>query len=523
MGRGYGVAKCELASSELERLRADLTIDLDEDVVGAGSKYVVVPSDKRRLAHLYLESSKKIYVPWMFGVKRFGPPQQAPSNVPPSTAAIPDDRAQFTAGMRDHQTRAVDAFLAAGRTGILSIPCGGGKTVVALKLVSMLATRTLIVVHKDFLIAQWKERIAEFLPKATVGTIKAAKVDVVGKDVVIASLQSLSMKTYPKELYAELDTFGFLIVDEVHRTGTEVFSRALKRISMRSMLGLSATVERKDGMDRIFKWYLGDVVFEIERKDIEAPSTISRTATANATVQVNLIRFRDPSDPGYAVEEYIGSSGKLNHSKMINNVCANAKRLRVSAGLLRAALDRGRRCLVLSDRKSMLRELSAELLASHGTPSAFYVGGMKPAELKASEGCDVILATFAFASEGFDVQGLDTLFLLSPKSDVRQAVGRVLRQEASARLNQPVVYDMVDGFSVFLGQARKRTAYYKSQGFKLAWISSDFAAADGGGGGREEEEEEEEEDEEHDDDDGCCCCDGDGSSPGGVALFVDDD
>ena len=92
---------------------------------------------------------------------------------------------------------------------------------------------------------------------------------------------------------------------------------------------------------------------------------------------------------------------------------------------------------------------------------------MKEKDLAASSLSDAILATFAFASEGFDVQGLDTLLMLSPKTDVRQAVGRVLRQRAQDRKRSPRIYDIVDNFSVFAGQARKRREFYKSQAYRI--------------------------------------------------------
>ena len=85
-----------------------------------------------------------------------------------------------------------------------------GKTVIALSIISRLSRKALIIVHKDFLLTQWRERIAEFLPSARVGTIKSTTLDYEDKDIVIASVQSLSMKVYDDAIF---DSFGVLIVD----------------------------------------------------------------------------------------------------------------------------------------------------------------------------------------------------------------------------------------------------------------------------------------------------------------------
>jgi superfamily II DNA or RNA helicase len=87
---------------------------------------------------------------------------------------------------------------------------------------------------------------------------------------------------------------------------------------------------------------------------------------------------------------------------------------------------------------------------------------MKQDDLKESEGRSIILGTYAMISEGFDVKGLDTLVLASPKSDVVQSVGRILRTPKHERKSVPLVIDIVDDFSMFPKQAKKRVTYYKS-------------------------------------------------------------
>ena len=110
---------------------------------------------------------------------------------------------------------------------------------------------------------QWKTRIKEFLPSARVGIIQGETVDIDQKDIVLGMLQSISMKEYPNSLFQE---FGFTILDEVHHLSAEVFSRALFKIVTLYMLGLSATMGRKDGLTHVFKMFLGDIVYSKKKR-----------------------------------------------------------------------------------------------------------------------------------------------------------------------------------------------------------------------------------------------------------------
>ena len=100
--------------------------------------------------------------------------------------------------------------------------------------------------------------------------------------------------------------------------------------------------------------------------------------------------------------------------------------------------------------------------------SGFYLGGMKEKDLQETETKDVILGTFSMASEGFDCKyPLDTIFLMSPKSNIEQAVGRILRQEVKDRKFVPLIYDIVDEFSLFAKQKLKRIAFYKKNKYSI--------------------------------------------------------
>lgn len=447
---GYYLVKSETVESQLAALRAELTVSPEtcQFLMGAA------PPPQLRL---YLESPKKFYVPKFFGLQRFGAARRIDID------DGEDVRLPFAGNLRPEQQEYANAFLAAARDdtrmgGILSLPCGFGKTVLGLYILSQLGKKTMIVVHKDFLLQQWRERIQVFLPQARVGLVKAKHLQVKDTDVVIASLQSLSMKEYEYE--TTFKGIGLVIVDEVHRTGTEVFSRALAKMNFRYSLGLSATVDRKDGLTKVFVWYLGDILMRRKREK-------------DATVQVNVYDLRRFShDSKYTEEHYLPFNGKPNVSRMINHICEYAPRTEFVVEMTARVLggDPGRKALVLSDRKAHLRDMHNLFRDVHGIDSGFYIGGMTPDKLEESARKRVILATYSFASEGFDAKDLDTLVLATPKIDVEQSVGRILRTEAHLREREPIVMDFMDHHGLFRRQAAKRQTSYRKWGYSSSSI-----------------------------------------------------
>ncbi|PNH00638.1 putative ATP-dependent RNA [Tetrabaena socialis] len=397
---------------------------------------------------IFDETPATITIPKYYGLRKFGAPKS--STIPPGQESRD---LTFVGSLRSEQLSPIDAYLAAARDplkmgGIISLSCGQGKTVIALNIIGRLSMRTLIVVHKDFLLTQWHERIRQFIPTARIGLVKGKVIDVEGKDIIMASVQSLSMKEYEADLFHGI---GFLVVDECHRVGTEVFSRALRKYNFQHSLGLSATVVRKDGMTKAFVNFLGDVVYQGKRRE-------------DVVHVVQHRYFNDDDD--YSREEVIQSIGKPNMSRMINNICAFAPRNQVIVNAVARLLgdEPGRKVLILSDRKDQLATLK-QGLAAKGVDAGFYYGGLKAAQLADAETKGVLLATFAYAAEGMDVKGLDTLVLASPKSDIEQSCGRILREKACERVNVPFILDILDTFSLFERQGAKRRQYFKKNAY----------------------------------------------------------
>ncbi len=435
---GYKIIKKEYDSKVIKEIKDELTVKPFNNFNKAQMN-----SDIGRFA-VYLESPKKLYLPRFYGMKRFGIPTM---NLMEEGDSID---LSFNGDLREEQKPIEEVYLKNAEQrggGIISIRCGGGKTVLALHIISVLKKKTVVVVHKDFLMTQWRDRILEFLPDARIGKIQQNTVDIEDKDIVLAMVQSLSMKEYDEDTF---NSFGLAVFDECHHLGAEVFSKSMRKVASKYMLGLSATPKRKDGLSKVFEWFMGDIVYLQKKKNEDY-----------AEVQLIECKF---SDEKYNKVE-VNFRKEPCMPKMINNICEYYPRTELIVSLVRKYFEEKRSILILSDRRGHLNQL-AEMINKF-TPTGFYVGGMKPDELRESQEKEIILATFSMASEGMDIPKLNTVFLASPKSDVEQSVGRVFRQKACDRKFHPLIIDIQDNFSSFQKQGEKRITFYHKSNFTL--------------------------------------------------------
>jgi superfamily II DNA or RNA helicase len=327
------------------------------------------------------------------------------------------------------------------------------NTTMAINIMCELRVRTMVVVHKAFLMDQWRERIRQFAPQARIGRIQGSTMDVEGCDVVLAMLQSLCRKVYPPSVTAG---FGLMVVDECHHMGAEVFSRALQRVVCRVSLGLSATVERRDGLTKVFLWHLGDVVYHMA----------GRSDDGSVTVQVR--RYLHPRAASIGCPQL--HNGKPDLPKMVGAIVEDSGRNDFLCAMLAELGAAGRKTLVLSERRAHLHSLRDRLQRNGADSVGLYYGGLSAAVLKESEACRVVLGTYSMAQEGLDIPGLDSLILATPKGEVTQAVGRILRDRPETRRHSPLVLDVVDSIifdGFFERQARKRKAMYTRRGFSV--------------------------------------------------------
>ncbi len=409
---------------------------------------------------IYLESNNKLYLPRYFGIKYFGSPKSI------KIGGGEDIDIKFTGTLRDYQQAIIDQYLnyidytnpnslSMGKGGgLIEVGCGRGKTVMALKIIEMLKRKTLIIVHKEFLKNQWIERINEFLANTQIGTIQGQIIDVEDKHIVIAMLQSLSQKDYPVELFQQ---FGLTIIDEGHHISSECFSKALQKVVTQYVLGISATMERKDGLSWVFKAFLGEIVYRERQQKQE-------------NVLVKAIEYRVDDDDEYN-DVTTDFRGNPQFSTMITKLCNYNSRseLIITVISTELRLKPKQQIILLSHNKSLLHYIFKAVEHRNICSTGYYVGGMKEQDLKVSESKQLILATYSMAAEALDIKTLTTLILATPKTDIVQASGRIMRQPHE----QPLIIDIVDSHDIFQKQFLKRKKYYHDNNYRIIATTSD--------------------------------------------------
>jgi superfamily II DNA or RNA helicase len=260
------------------------------------------------------------------------------------------------------------------------------------------------------------------------------------------------MKEYPPSVF---ESFGLTIIDEVHHISSEVFSNTLFKLVTKYMLGLSATMNRKDGTSKIFKMFLGEVVFKENRKQ-------------DHPVVVRAVEYKiDDEEFNEIVYDFRGNP---QFSTMITKLCNYNRRsefiLQVLGDMLRE--NPNQQVMILAHNKSLLKYLYDAISTRNIASVGYYVGGMKEAALKESESKKVIIATYSMAAEGLDIKTLTTLIMATPKTDIEQSVGRILRE----RHGTPVVVDVIDKHDLFQKQWAKRKAFYRKQNYKIIHTTS---------------------------------------------------
>ena len=547
---------------------------------------------------IYMESNTKLYIPRFWGIKMFGYPKEI------NISFGLDKNFKFNGELRDYQLNVINKYLKSINYGIKDIDnkgdsggliclgTGQGKTVIALKIIEYIKKKTIIFVQKEFLKNQWIERINQFLPNVNIGTIQGQIIDYENKDIVIAMVQSISMKEYPKSIF---DEFGFSIYDECfpkdttiltnngkiqineiymiwnkfnlnnniqiisynietnqfeynnltyawkkysfilleftfennskfkctynhkiytpdgyikayklkknkyvcfkndnnqiinykiikiiqvindagdvydievannhnyiindgmivsncHHMSSEIFSNCMRKCNTLYTLGLTATIDRKDGLTYILKMYLGDICFR------------SNAMSQDYSVIVKAIEFSIPDDDDY---NFIDRDYKGNAmlSKIISRISKNNFRNDFIISVIKNELiiNNNQQIILLAHNKTLLTYLYNNI---DFTSKGYYIGGMKPKDLKESENKQLILATYAMAAEALDIKTLSTLLLASSKSDIIQSVGRILRQKHDKHL----IIDIIDTHEPFKRQFEKRKLLYNERSYKI--------------------------------------------------------
>jgi len=488
---GYAIKKTSLTPRTTQSLRKELTV-----------APVVNPKFQRANASttftIYTESPTRFYVPRCWGLNTFG---AAEADALPSGKPLREEL-RFQGTPYEYQKAIVDQYLQAGGNGLICVPCGRGKTFMAIWTALRLGKKFLIAVDKEFLMNQWKGELESLVPGIQVGILQEDKCQIgeetsYGKpltnpelkklcqqlglkvggvrddliqrlkqanpdfqerevthkqyDCTIAMIQTLVQREFPQGTFKD---FGFTIFDECHHLGAAHFSKALLKVQTKHMLGLSATPTRDDGLTKVFEWFLGKPVYW------------EKTREPDPQVVVRLEQFTtENKDYNEIPTDY---KGEPVLARLLTRIVECPERNAHLAKLIaEIAKDEKRRILILSERIGHL-ELLEQLLKPTGYSMSYYVGGMKEEERESgAREAKILLASYAMASEAMNIKHLNCVVLASPRKKVEQSTGRILRVQKNQREVHPLIVDVVDSHGVYQGQWRKRAAYYKKCAYRI--------------------------------------------------------
>lgn len=367
--------------------------------------------------------------------------------------------------------------------GIIQLDCGAGKTVLASCLASLLGLKTLIVVPQQPILEQW---ITEFKDQsdAKIGIIQGKKIDIEGKDIVIAMVQSLSLKTYDPSIFSE---FGLVIYDEVHHLGARKFSQALQKTSFEYTIGLSATPERQDDTMFVVKWNIGEILYSMQRE-------------LNYRIWIKRINF-DSLNPMFKItNKWFKGRMAPNTQLTFNNLLTVSSRNNLISSIVLKLIVLGRKILILSQSLEHLSRLCAivdgELSklknndCSKDYKTHVYIGSTKRDKREhIIKNGNIIFATIQLVEEGFNVPRLNTIVFASPVSiptdketkklkstkKLIQSIGRILRKNKLDNLSEaPLVIDFSDNLSIYKSWSKKRDIIYDKKG----WFVQDYYFTD---------------------------------------------
>ena len=462
--RGYYIEKSKYTDDDIKKIKEELTVMPKVLEFGAkpaqDDEDIDIDPNADKKYKLYTNTKKYLILPRFYGQSKFGKTEIKIKDNPIDI--------NFKGTLRDYQVPIVNLMeqhITKQGGGLLSVPCGRGKTLMAIYLITKLKLKTLVVVHKSFLLDQWIKSINLFTDAKT-GTIRGNIIDTENKDIVIGMIQSLSMKDYDDSLFEQ---FNFVIYDEAHHGASKVFSRCLMKIGGKYTLALSATPYRGDGLIKVIHWFLGDIIYR-------------ESVRINEQVLVKIFNYQSDNKKFKEIVFNWGlQKGKPNIIKMMSNLVELDERTNHIVNIISEILnDPTRKIIILSERIAHLTAMKEKLdlilknkidkgeLLENEIKTFYYTGELKKKEREVAEKeCDVLFATFAMAKEGLDIERLNTVILATSQKDVVQSVGRVMRKILGLGDNRPLIIDFTDYMSSFINHKRHRVNFYNQSHFEI--------------------------------------------------------
>lgn len=444
--KGYYIKKNLLTENELDKIKKDLKVK------PKNIEFAVNQNDTSY--KLYKFTKKYIILPKYYGIKNFG--------ITTFKREPMKNIINFNGQLRDYQIPIIDKILTHlhdKEGGLLSVPCGRGKTLMAIYIAHKLGVKTLVVVHKSFLLKQWQNQIKKFCD-IDAGTLRGKIIDIKNKEIVVGMIQSISMKEYEDDVF---DKFGLVIYDESHHCASKIFSQALMKTCCKYTLALSATPYRTDGLINVMHWFLGETIYrEKLRINNQVVAKIFNYTSSDEKFKEKIYAY-GPQKGKPDVVKMMGNLVKLNQrTKHIINIINEIRK------------DPERKIIVLSKYVEHLKEMKKGVdemikkdiedgkLLEDEINTTLYIGSMKQWQREEAEANgDIFFATNDLAREGLDIERLNTVVLATSQKDVNQSVGRAMRKLLENGDLRPLIIDFSDNLSSFKNHSRLRKTFYR--------------------------------------------------------------
>jgi len=318
-----------------------------------------------------------------------------------------------------------------------------GKTFTGLAIAGKLGQKTLVVTHTVSLRNQWAKEVKKVYGIEP-GIIGSGQFNL-DAPIVIGNTQTL---------YRNIDKirkeFGTIILDEMHHVSSPTFSKILDTNYCRYKIGLSGTIERKDGKHVVFRDYFGSKLFKPPKENYMTPSI---------HLVHSEIRFMD--------------GAKIPWANRVTKL-ANDEEYRHTIAMLAAGYAaRGHKVLVVSDRVGFLKTC-AELTGEKAvcvTGEVSHEEREKLVDRILYGDANVLYGTQAIFSEGISVDNLSCLILGTPVNNeplLTQLVGRVIRKKEGKI--DPVVVDIHLRGKTAQRQASNRVGFYMKQDWSMKYL-----------------------------------------------------
>lgn len=456
---------------------------------------------KRDLTFVHAETKQEVqawrvdengilYTPRDYGLRVLGLPEK--ERLSPGVAMT--EKCRLTATLSEHlysQTKAIRVLTKGlrGREcadgtgpfggGLLHLPCGFGKTVVGIAEAVALGRRTAWLVTTEDLMTQTVERLAQHTGgTARVGIVQENTCDYVGKDFVVCMLATLHKRQYPPEFY---DSFGTVVVDECHHIAAPTYAAALSKFRPKHLLGLTATPKRGDGMFPLVTHLIGPTLFSVQRNE-------------DASVICRMVEYRPQTPyPTFRVPNMNVKQNLMTNALIKDEYRNRQIVLAIMRIMFMPSNKKPRQIIIFSSRvehlKTLMTLVQAEVVRATGKEVAMGTRfGSKKKKKKGpatdNDTAPLIFASYQKTSEGLDIPTLDTVVRATPRGNVEQNIGRIMRELSGGGggckddANFKLILDFLDNYNEFYGMGMGRIRLYQKFNYEIvrdsvAWDSNE--------------------------------------------------